>query len=42
MSKKYLMWIIAAIVAAGGFFGYQYWRDLQSRISGFAGIRQRS
>jgi HlyD family secretion protein len=32
MSKKYLMWIIAAIVAAGGFFGYQYWRDLQSAL----------
>ena len=32
MSKKYLMWIIAAIIAAGGFFGYQYWRDLQSAL----------
>jgi len=32
MSKKYLMWIIAAIIAAGGFFGYQYWRELQSAL----------
>jgi HlyD family secretion protein len=26
------MWIIAAVVAAGGFFGYQYWRDMQSAL----------
>jgi HlyD family secretion protein len=32
MSRKYLMWIIVAIVAAGGLFGYQYWRDTQSAL----------
>ena len=32
MSKKYLMWIVVAAVAVGGFFGYQYWRDMQSAL----------
>ena len=32
MSKKYLMWIVVAAIAAGGFFGYQYWRDMQTAL----------
>ncbi len=32
MSRKYLMWIVVAAIAAGGFFGYQYWRDMQSAL----------
>jgi HlyD family secretion protein len=32
MSRKYVMWIVLAAIAAGGFFGYQYWRELQSAL----------
>ena len=32
MSRKYLLWIVVAAIAVGGFFGYQYWRDLQSSL----------
>ena len=32
MSRKYVMWIVLAAIAAGGFFGYQYWRDMQSAL----------
>jgi HlyD family secretion protein len=32
MSKKSLMWILAAVAVAGGFFGYQYWQQMQSTL----------
>ncbi len=32
MSKKYLLWIVVAAVAVGGYFGYQHWRELQSAL----------
>ena len=32
MSKKYLLWIIMAVIAVGGYFGYQHWRDMQSSL----------
>ena len=32
MSKKYLLWIVVAAVAVGGYFGYQHWRDMQSSL----------
>jgi HlyD family secretion protein len=32
MSKKSLMWILAAVAVAAAFFGYQYWQQMQSRL----------
>ncbi len=32
MSNKYVMWIVVAVVAIGGYFGYQHWRDMQSAL----------
>jgi len=32
MPKQYLIWIVAAVVAIGGYFGYQHWRELQSAL----------
>ena len=32
MPRNVLMWIVAAVVVIGGFFGYQYWRDTQSAL----------
>ncbi len=32
MSKTYLLWIVVAAVAVGGYFGYQHWRELQSAL----------
>lgn len=32
MSRKYLMWIVVAAIGVGGFFGYQYWRDMRSAL----------
>jgi HlyD family secretion protein len=32
MSNKYVMWIVVAVIAIGGYFGYQHWRDMQSAL----------
>jgi HlyD family secretion protein len=32
MSRKTLLIVLAALIGVGGFFGYQYWRELQSRL----------
>jgi HlyD family secretion protein len=37
MSRKTLLIVLVALVGIGSFFGYQYWRELQSRLpSGIA------
>ncbi|HXY59604.1 MAG TPA: hypothetical protein VEH76_13610, partial [Methylocystis sp.] len=30
--QKYLIWIVAAVVAIGGYFGYRHWLELQSAL----------
>jgi len=32
MLNKYVTWIAVAVVALGGYFGYQHWRDMQSAL----------
>ncbi len=32
MSNKYVIWIVVAVVAIGGYFGYRHWRDVQSAL----------
>ena len=32
MPKHYVMWIVAAVVAIGGYFGYQHWLAMQSAL----------
>src|SRR5580658_10474569 len=32
MSKKSLMWVLAAAAVAAAFFGYQYWQQMQSTL----------
>ena len=32
MSKKIQLWIIAAVIGVGGYFGYQHWRGMQSAL----------
>ncbi len=32
MSRKTLLVVLAALIGVGGFFGYQYWRELQDRL----------
>jgi HlyD family secretion protein len=32
MSNKTVIWIVALVVAAAGYFGYQYWRQMQSAL----------
>ncbi|HYA80474.1 MAG TPA: biotin/lipoyl-binding protein, partial [Methylocystis sp.] len=32
MPKQYVMWIVAAVVAVGGYFGYQHWLAMQSAL----------
>jgi HlyD family secretion protein len=32
MSKKSLMWVLAAAAMAAAFFGYQYWQQMQSTL----------
>ncbi|WP_342627751.1 HlyD family efflux transporter periplasmic adaptor subunit [Nguyenibacter vanlangensis] len=32
MSKKSLLWIVAAVVLVASYFGYQYWQQMQSAL----------